>query len=74
VDIGLPVMDGHELARRIRERSPSTRLVAVTGYGQESDRHRSAEAGFAVHLVKPVDVDALRAAVAGDLKARERVG
>jgi signal transduction histidine kinase len=74
VDIGLPVMDGHELARRIREQSPGTRLVAVTGYGQESDRRRSAEAGFAVHLVKPVDVDALRAVVVGGDAARERVG
>jgi signal transduction histidine kinase/ActR/RegA family two-component response regulator len=77
VDIGLPVMDGHELARRILERLPGTRLVAVTGYGQESDRLRSAEAGFAVHLVKPVDVDVLRAAVVGGIaedEARERVG
>jgi len=74
VDIGLPVMDGHELARRIRERSPDTRLVAVTGYGQESDRRRSAEAGFSVHLVKPVDVDTLRAVVMGRDRAYEGVG
>jgi CheY-like chemotaxis protein len=61
VDIGLPVMDGHELARRLREspRLARLRLVAVTGYGQESDRQRSREAGFDAHLVKPVDVDRL---------------
>lgn len=53
VDIGLPVMDGYELGRRLLEIAP-TRLVAVTGYGQASDRRRSAEAGFAAHLVKPV--------------------
>ena len=56
LDIGLPVMDGYELAKRIREKlGPSCRLVALTGYGQEHDRRRSAESGFAAHLVKPVD-------------------
>jgi signal transduction histidine kinase/CheY-like chemotaxis protein len=57
VDIGLPVMDGYELARRLRA-VPSLakiRLVAVTGYGQDADRDRSHAAGFDVHLVKPVD-------------------
>jgi CheY-like chemotaxis protein/anti-sigma regulatory factor (Ser/Thr protein kinase) len=61
LDIGLPVMDGYEVARRFRD-DPAlrgTRLVAVTGYGQEHDRQRSLEAGFAAHLVKPVDFDAL---------------
>ncbi len=59
LDIGLPVMDGFELARQFRS-SPglqSTRLVAVTGYGQERDRHRSAAAGFDAHVVKPVDLE-----------------
>jgi CheY-like chemotaxis protein len=56
LDIGLPVMDGYELAKRIREKlGASCRLVALTGYGQEHDRRRSAESGFAAHLVKPVD-------------------
>jgi CheY-like chemotaxis protein len=59
LDLGLPVMDGFELARRLRDRlgpaAPS--LVAVTGYGQEPDRRASAQAGFQVHLVKPVDLD-----------------
>ena len=59
LDIGLPVMDGYELARQFRAREglARVRLVAVTGYGQEHDRRRSADAGFDAHLVKPVDLD-----------------
>jgi PAS domain S-box-containing protein len=62
VDIGLPVMDGYELAQRFAEhpRLRATKLVAVTGYGQQRDRETSARAGFAAHLVKPVDADELR--------------
>lgn len=57
LDIGLPVMDGHELARRLRARGlERCFLVAVTGYGQDEDRVRSQEAGFDAHLVKPVDL------------------
>jgi CheY-like chemotaxis protein len=56
VDIGLPGMDGHQLARHMRERKVAARLIAVTGYGQESDRERALEAGFDEHLVKPVDL------------------
>jgi CheY-like chemotaxis protein/two-component sensor histidine kinase len=59
LDIGLPVMDGYELAARLRQ-TPGlerVRLIAVTGYGQKSDRERSAAAGFDQHIVKPVDVD-----------------
>ena len=63
VDIGLPVMDGYELGRRLLERGP-VRIVAVTGYGQSSDRAKSVEAGFAAHLVKPVRKDELLAALA----------
>ena len=61
VDIGLPVMDGYELARRLRElpRYAQTRLVALTGYGQETDRRRSAAAGFDEHLVKPVQLETI---------------
>jgi PAS domain S-box-containing protein len=56
LDIGLPVMDGYELAARIRERlDHGCRLIALTGYGQEHDRRRSEDSGFAAHLVKPVD-------------------
>jgi signal transduction histidine kinase len=54
VDIGLPGMDGHELARHMRERGVAARLIAVTGYGRESDRERALAAGFDDHLVKPV--------------------
>jgi CheY-like chemotaxis protein len=57
LDIGLPVIDGYELGRRIRERHPSCRLVALSGYGQLRDRQRSTEAGFFAHLVKPVRLD-----------------
>ncbi len=62
IDIGLPHMDGYELARRLRARDelrPGLHLVAVTGYGQESDRQQSKEAGFEKHLVKPVDINLL---------------
>ena len=64
-DIGLPVMDGYELARRFAEhpRLRRTRLVAVTGYGQDSDRERSKEAGFVAHIVKPVDFDKLQVVI-----------
>lgn len=57
LDIGLPVMDGYELAARLRELPTMRRaqLVAVTGYGQQSDRNRALAAGFELHLVKPVD-------------------
>jgi CheY-like chemotaxis protein len=66
IDIGLPVMDGYELAQRIAADAGAraTRLVAVTGYGQQRDREASARAGFSAHLVKPVDIDQLRAIVA----------
>jgi signal transduction histidine kinase/ActR/RegA family two-component response regulator len=63
VDIGLPGMDGNTLARHLRAQ-PETAgalLVAVTGYGQDSDRQRTREAGFDHHLVKPLDVRALYA-------------
>jgi len=62
LDIGLPVMDGYELASRFKEHPilTRTRLVAVTGYGQEQDQRLSARAGFLAHLVKPVDMDQLR--------------
>jgi len=61
IDIGLPVMDGYALARRLREMPgfAPTRLIAVTGYGQHDDRRRSSEAGFDAHLVKPVRIEAI---------------
>ncbi|MDQ3069689.1 MAG: ATP-binding protein [Acidobacteriota bacterium] len=68
LDIGLPVMDGYELAGRLR-RNPALgglRLIALTGYGQESDRQKTREAGFERHLVKPVDLSAIEDAVRGE--------
>ncbi|CAN7530184.1 ATP-binding protein [Massilia sp. LjRoot122] len=67
LDIGLPEMDGYELARRLRRHpaSAGATLVAVTGYGQEQDRRNSAAAGFDHHLVKPVDMASLDKIVAG---------
>jgi CheY-like chemotaxis protein len=57
IDIGLPGMDGYELARQIRARRPHhcPRLVALTGYGQPSDQTAVKEAGFDQHLLKPCD-------------------
>ena len=61
LDIGLPGMDGYEVARRLRQhpRLPNALLVALSGYGQEEDRRRSREAGFHHHLTKPVEPEAL---------------
>ncbi|WP_437907065.1 ATP-binding protein [Sorangium sp. So ce327] len=63
LDIGLPVMDGYELARRLREQPAGerVRLFAITGYGQEADFRRSKGAGFETHLVKPIQIDRLTA-------------
>jgi PAS domain S-box-containing protein len=57
LDIGMPGLDGYEVARRLRamKSGRALRIIAVTGWGQEADRHRSREAGFDVHLVKPVE-------------------
>jgi signal transduction histidine kinase len=61
VDIGMPVMDGYDLAERMRQTAAGRecRLIAVTGYGQEQDKQRSRKAGFSSHLVKPVDLEEL---------------
>ena len=61
LDIGMPGMDGYELARRIREtpRGRDVVLVALTGWGQADDKKRAMEAGFNEHLTKPVDPDLL---------------
>jgi signal transduction histidine kinase/ActR/RegA family two-component response regulator len=65
LDIGLPVMDGFELCRRMSAQLSQRpfKLVAVTGYGQATDRQRSRDAGFHAHLVKPVDLDRLEAVI-----------
>jgi CheY-like chemotaxis protein len=62
LDIGLPKLSGHDVARSIRARpwGKSVMLVALTGWGQDHDRRRSQEAGFDHHMVKPVEFEALR--------------
>ena len=66
LDIGLPDMDGYELARRLRAHQSTSDaiLIALTGYGQAQDRERSELAGFNYHLVKPVEIDRLSALLA----------
>ena len=64
LDLGLPAMDGYELASRIAAANPSLKLVALTGYGQESDRERTRAAGFHEHLVKPIDIALVLRAIA----------
>ena len=66
LDIGLPDIDGNELARRLRAQPETAHsvLIAVSGYGQEADRRLALDAGFAHHLVKPVDLDDLMAVLA----------
>ena len=65
LDVGLPGMDGHELARRLRARlGEGCVLAALSGYGQESDRARARAAGFAHYLVKPASLAELQALVA----------
>ncbi|HUY89466.1 MAG TPA: ATP-binding protein [Pirellulales bacterium] len=66
LDIGLPGMDGYEVARRLRAQPEGEErvLVALTGYGRDEDYRRSFEAGFNYHLTKPIQVDALQAMLA----------
>jgi signal transduction histidine kinase len=66
LDIGLPDIDGFELARTVRthRQASSIKLIALSGYGQESDKAKAAAAGFDIHLTKPVEMDELRHAVA----------
>jgi PAS domain S-box-containing protein len=72
LDIGMPGMDGYEVARRLRQQPglENLRLAALTGWGQQQDRRRSAEAGFDHHLVKPVEPKTLEKLLA-DLKPRD---
>jgi CheY-like chemotaxis protein len=72
LDIGLPGMSGYDVARELRRRPKfqDLMLVAMTGYGQESDRQRSHAAGFDHHLVKPVSIDTLQELLS---KAPQRV-
>jgi CheY-like chemotaxis protein len=63
IDIGLPELNGYDVARGIREANSAwakdVKLVALTGYGRDSDRERALEAGFDSHLVKPIDLEVL---------------
>jgi signal transduction histidine kinase len=65
LDLGMPEMDGYAVARAVRSdpRFASTRLIALSGYGQPDDRRRTADVGFDEHLVKPVEHDVLNAAL-----------
>ncbi len=67
LDLGMPDMNGYEAARLLRDRAGlnGTAFIALTGYGQDAERRRSAEAGFQAHLVKPVDPEELRKLLAG---------
>ena len=72
LDIGLPGLDGYEVARRIR-RSEGGReavLIAATGYGRDEDRRKAVEAGFDHHLVKPIDLEALQRLLADPVRLR----
>ena len=66
LDIGIPIMDGYEIARRLRADPAfaSLRIIAVTGYSSDEARRKSREAGFDRHLVKPVPLEELLAAIA----------
>jgi CheY-like chemotaxis protein len=72
IDIGLPQMDGYEVARRLRssDRCRAIRLVALTGYGQPGDRAQARHAGFDHHLVKPADRAAVGAILAETVPSR----
>lgn len=76
LDIGLPVMNGHEAGRKIRQQpwATHTTLIALSGWGQDADLEKSRAAGFNHHLVKPVDLTALgRLLVSADPAARPRM-
>jgi CheY-like chemotaxis protein len=69
VDIGLPTIDGYEVARRMRLLQSSIVLIAMSGYGQAEDRARSREAGFDDHLVKPVELERIERVLANIAQA-----
>jgi two-component system CheB/CheR fusion protein len=72
IDIGLPQLDGYEVARRVRQQfgKSQIRLIALTGYGQQKDRAAVYAAGFDEHLVKPVDIEKLKQVLSGRPKPR----
>ncbi len=72
LDIGMPDMTGYEVAQALRREpwAANIELIALTGWGQDSDRRRAIEAGFDQHLIKPIDPDQLAAVIAGDRSYR----
>ena len=74
LDIGLPGMNGYEVAKELRSRRSNIRIVAVTGWGQAEDRSRSAAAGFDLHLMKPLDEEKLAQAMLLELGDRGQNG
>jgi signal transduction histidine kinase len=66
IDIGLPLLDGYEVGRRLRAAGSGIRLVALTGYGRDDDIQCALEAGFDLHLLKPAGIEQLRAAIDGE--------
>ena len=74
LDLGMHGMDGIETARQIRTQPAwnTVRLIALTGWGQEQDKQRTVAAGFVAHLVKPVNIEQIEAAIAGVMVAKGR--
>jgi CheY-like chemotaxis protein len=72
LDIGMPEIDGYEVARRVRgdTRIRNMLLIAVTGWGQEADKSRASTAGFDLHFTKPVDPERLVELLGGELPTR----
>jgi CheY-like chemotaxis protein len=66
VDIGLPGMNGFEVARRLKAGAPKLRLIALTGYGQGDHRRQGDEVGFETYLIKPVPFETLQRALANN--------
>src|SRR6185295_10518517 len=75
LDIGMPNMDGYEVARRLRavQCTPRASIVALTGWGQEEDRKRASAAGFDHHLIKPADLGALQSLISSVRDSQENV-
>jgi CheY-like chemotaxis protein len=74
LDIGLPGMDGYQLARRLREAfGRQIVLIALTGYGLETDAEKAMQAGFDLHLTKPVDLQKLAQAIEIAGRSRQAV-
>ena len=76
LDIGLPVMDGYELAACLRDlpELSGIRMFALTGYGQDTDRKKTRDAGFEHHFTKPIDLDAIESVLSGHSSGDSRIG